>query len=153
MHIWVQALPTGEPVRVTQDESNEDYPSFSADGSKIAFRSDRDGGGIYAVPLLGGEPRQLAPQGTRPRYSPDGRLVLFFSQATGEGGWEASHQVFLSPAEGGERRPVPLPVQLGSAWVQLNWQRNRPALATLCRAKKHLMRGFPPPFTCRLGEK
>ncbi len=119
MHIWVQALPTGEPVRVTQDESNEDYPSFSADGSKIAFRSDRDGGGIYAVPLLGGEPRQLAPQGTRPRYSPDGRLVLFFSQATGEGGWEASHQVFLSPAEGGERRPVPLPVQLGSAWVQL----------------------------------
>ena len=118
-HIWVQELPTGEPVRVTKDEGNEDYPSFSADGSKIAFRSDRDGGGLYAVPLLGGESRLLALQGTRPRYSPDGRLVLFFSRATGEGGWEASHQVFLSPAEGGERRPVPLPVQLGSAWVHL----------------------------------
>ncbi len=118
MHIWVQELPTGEPVRATEEEGNEDYPSFSADGSKIAFRSDRDGGGIYVVPLVGGEPRLLAPRGTRARYSPDGRLVLFFPGGTGEGGWESSHRVFLIPADGGERRPVSLPVQLGSAWVQ-----------------------------------
>ena len=63
MHIWVQALPTGEPVRLTKDETNEDYPAFSPDGTKIAFRSERDGGGIYVVPLLGGEPRLLAAPG------------------------------------------------------------------------------------------
>jgi len=118
MHIWVQELPSGEPVRVTKDDANEDYPSFSADGTKIAFRSDRAGRGIYFVPLLGGEPRLLAPGGTRVRYSPDGRLVLFFPGGTGEGGWEASHQAFLIQADGGEQRQVPLPVQLGSEWVQ-----------------------------------
>lgn len=117
-HIWVQELPTGEPVRITKDASNEDYPFFSADGTKIAFRSDRDGGGIYVVPLLGGEPRLLVPQGTRARYSPDGRFILFFPGGTGEGGWEASHRAFLIPADGGERSPLPLPLQLGSAWVE-----------------------------------
>jgi len=117
-HIWVQELPSGEPVRVTKDGSNEDYPFFSADGTKIAFRSDRDGGGIYVVPLLGGEPRLLVPRGTRARYSPDGQFVLFFPGGTGEGGWEASHRAFLIPADGGERSPLPLPLQLGSAWVE-----------------------------------
>jgi Tol biopolymer transport system component len=116
LHIWVQELPTGEPVRLTKDEANEDYPAFSPDGTKIAFHSDRDGGGIYVVPLLGGEPRLLAPQGTRPQYSPDGRLLLFVPQGTAaDRGWDVSRQQFLIPAEGGERRPVQLPVQVGSA--------------------------------------
>jgi hypothetical protein len=116
MHIWVQGLPTGEPVRLTKDEANEDYPAFSPDGAKIAFRSNRDGGGIYVGSLLGGEPRLLVPQGTRPQYSPDGQLLLFVPQGAGpERGWEVYHQEFLIPAEGGERRPVQLPVQVGSA--------------------------------------
>jgi Tol biopolymer transport system component len=80
MHIWVQELPNGEPVRLTKDEANEDYPTFSPDGTKIAFRSERDGGGIYVVPLLGGEPRLLALRATRPQYSPDGKLLLFIPQ-------------------------------------------------------------------------
>ena len=112
LHLWVQQLPTGEPVRLTKDEANEDYPAFSPDGTKIAFRSDRDGGGIYVVPLLGGEPRLLVPQGTQPQYSPDGRLLLFVPQGAGRE-WEASHQAFLIPAEGGERRPVQLSPSLG----------------------------------------
>jgi Tol biopolymer transport system component len=120
MHIWVQELPTGEPVRLTKDEANEDYPAFSPDGTKIAFQSDRDGGGIYVAPLLGGEPRLLAPQGIRPQYSPDGRLVLFVPQGAGRDWWEASHQAFLIPAKGGELRPVPLPAPLNS----VNWYRH-----------------------------
>ena len=30
-------------------------PVFSPDGSKIAFHSDRDGGGVYVMSALGGE--------------------------------------------------------------------------------------------------
>jgi Tol biopolymer transport system component len=114
MHIWVQQVPTGEPVRLTRDEANEDYPAFSPDGTKIASRSDREGGGIYVVSLLGGQPRLLAAQGTRPRYSPDGRLILFIPQGVQLEVWEAASQEFLIPAEGGERRLVQIPFR----WVR-----------------------------------
>jgi eukaryotic-like serine/threonine-protein kinase len=117
IHIWLQELPAGQPVRLTKDEANEDYPAFSPDGTKIAFHSDRDGGGIYVVPPLGGAPRLLAPQGTWPRYSPDGRLILFIPQEVELAGWEAASHEFLIPAEGGERRPVQMPTPVGS----VNW--------------------------------
>jgi Tol biopolymer transport system component len=120
MHIWVQQLLTGEPARLTRDEANEDYPAFSPDGTKIAFRSDREGGGIFVVPLLGGEPHLLAPQGTRPRYSPDGRLILFTPQGEELEVWEAGSQEFLIQAEGGERWPVQMPGSVGS----VNWHRH-----------------------------
>lgn len=108
LDIWVQALPTGEPVRLTKDEANEDSPSFSADGTKIAFRSDRDGGGIYVVPILSGEPQLLAKNGTRPRYSPDGRYLLF-SRFTSE-----KLETLIMPAEGGE--PAKLQTGPGGLW-------------------------------------
>jgi dipeptidyl aminopeptidase/acylaminoacyl peptidase len=115
MHIWVQELPAGEPERLTKDEANEDYPAFSPDGTKIAFHSDRGEGGIYVVPLLGGQPRLLEPRGTRPQYSPDGWHLLF-TQRAGHG-WTVSSQEFLIPAEGGERRQVQMPIELGL----VNW--------------------------------
>jgi hypothetical protein len=76
LDIWVQALPTGQPMQFTKDEANEDYPSFSPDGTTIAFRSDRDMGGIYVMSILGGEPHLLARNPGRPLYSPDGKYVL-----------------------------------------------------------------------------
>ena len=41
LDIWVQQLPDGAPVRVTDDTADDVDPSFSADGSRIAFQSSR----------------------------------------------------------------------------------------------------------------
>jgi len=49
LDIWVQLLAGGEPSRLTRHAADDREPSFSPDGSKIAFRSDRDRGGIYVV--------------------------------------------------------------------------------------------------------
>jgi len=46
LDIWVQQLPDGAPVRLTDDTADDVDPSFSADGSRIAFQSSRLGGGI-----------------------------------------------------------------------------------------------------------
>ena len=72
LDVWVQQIPDGSPVRLTRHAADEVEPSFSADGSRIAFRSSRLGGGIYVVPTLGGEERLLAARGFSPRFSPDG---------------------------------------------------------------------------------
>jgi Tol biopolymer transport system component len=98
LDIWVQALPNGEPVRLTRDDANEDYPSFSPSGTEIAFSSTRDGGAVYIVPVLGGEPRLLIKRAARPLYSPDGKWVLLL---------ESEHRgLSLLPPQGGKPRPL-----------------------------------------------
>jgi serine/threonine protein kinase len=107
LDIWVQALPGGEPVRLTKDTADEDFPSFSPDGSKIAFQSERDGRGIYSIPVLGGEPRLLAQEGNQPRYSPDGQRLSFTLPYPASGQQTPTTALFLIPAEGGERTQFP----------------------------------------------
>ena len=83
LDIWVQPLPTGEPVRVTTSAADDVDPHFSPDGSRIVFRSERDSGGIYMVPALGGTERMIAPRGRRPRFSPDGRWITYYAGGRG----------------------------------------------------------------------
>jgi Tol biopolymer transport system component/DNA-binding winged helix-turn-helix (wHTH) protein len=80
MHVWVRQVAGGEPLQVTRGVDDDTYPDFSPDGTQIAFRSERDGGGIYTVSALGGgEPKLLVKSGTIPKFSPNGKEVLFFS--------------------------------------------------------------------------
>lgn len=80
LDIWVRQIG-GEPIRLTQDPADEREPSFSPDGTLIAFRSEKDGGGIYCVSALGGIPRKIASEGHRPRFSPDGSQITYWSGA------------------------------------------------------------------------
>jgi Tol biopolymer transport system component/predicted Ser/Thr protein kinase len=94
LDIWVQPVNGGEALRLTNHETDDRQPAFSPDGARIAFRSERDGGGIYIVPVLGGEPRLLVRDGLRPRFSPDGRQIVY-------GVGTAGGQLFVVPASGG----------------------------------------------------
>jgi Tol biopolymer transport system component/predicted Ser/Thr protein kinase len=75
LDIWVQQIAGGPPLRVTTDPADEISPSFSADGSKIVFRSTKDGGGLYEVAAFGGPQRRIADRGYFPRCSPDGAWI------------------------------------------------------------------------------
>ena len=101
LDIWVQQVAGGPPIRLTDDEAAEYAPTFSPDGSRILFRSDRGGGGLYVVPTLGGQANFLASGGRRPRFSPDGRLVAFY---TGPQGSYSGTQLYVVPSVGGEPR-------------------------------------------------
>ncbi len=100
LDIWVQQLPDGAPVRVTDDAADDVDPSFSADGSRIAFQSSRLGGGIYIVPTLGGDERLVAARGFSPRFSPDGNWIAYGVADQGSG------QIYVAPAAGGPATPV-----------------------------------------------
>ena len=82
LDIWVKHIPGGSPVQVTHHSADDSNPSFSPNAESIVFRSERDGGGIYAVPAFGGaEPRLIAAQGRWPRYSPDGERIAYWTGA------------------------------------------------------------------------
>jgi Tol biopolymer transport system component/DNA-binding winged helix-turn-helix (wHTH) protein len=82
LNIWVQQLGSGaQPVQLTHFDVDADAPAFSPDGATIAFSSKKDGGGIYTVPVIGGEPTRLTNFGRSPRFSPDGRWIAYSSSS------------------------------------------------------------------------
>ena len=100
LDIWVQHIPDGAPVRLTRHIADDVDPSFSADGSRVAFQSSRAGGGIYVVPTLGGEERLLASRGFSPRFSPDGNWIAYVVAEKGGG------RIYVAPAAGGPATSV-----------------------------------------------
>lgn len=103
LDIWVRHLAGGQPRLLTDHPSADWFPSFSPDGSQIIFRSERDGGGIYLVDALGGEPRRLHDKGFIPKFSPDGRWIAFVTVPPSLEG--RLFRLYLVSAKGGESRP------------------------------------------------
>ncbi|WP_461210726.1 translocation protein TolB [Desulfocurvus sp. DL9XJH121] len=79
-------------------------PSFSADGARMAFVSDRQGNPqIFIKDLATGKERRLTTEGkynTSPSLSPDGKLVVF-SRRTKHG-----HRIFVMDVDTGRERQI-----------------------------------------------
>jgi Tol biopolymer transport system component len=76
--LFLRDVEGGTPVNLTADFPGDDtHPAFSPKGKRIAFRSERDGGGIFLMGLGSGRPvRRLTDFGYHPAWSPDGRELL-----------------------------------------------------------------------------
>ncbi len=105
LDIWIQQIGGRDPIRLTNDPADESDPAFSPDGTMIAFRSEKDGGGVYLVPALGGSAVLLATLGRNPRFSPDGRWVAYSvgGEAVSNPG---SARVFIVNSGGGVPREI-----------------------------------------------
>ncbi len=82
-YIWIMALPSGEPRRLTQTpETLQEFgPAWSRDGRWIAFTTwdDLEGGHVWKVRAIGGRPERLTPQPgefVHPSWSPDGSELV-----------------------------------------------------------------------------
>jgi len=113
--IWVQQVESDTPIRLTDDPADDSDPVFSADGAQIAFRSEREGGGIYVVPSLGGAARELVPEGRFPSFSPDGRWLSYWIAPATE---KFGGKLFVRPVSGGPAVPVgeETSTQCGAVW-------------------------------------
>jgi Tol biopolymer transport system component len=79
LDIWLKQIGGGDPIRLTMDPADDVEPNFSPDGTKIAFRSARQGGGLYLIPALGETEQRLADGGRRPQFSPDGSKIAYWT--------------------------------------------------------------------------
>ncbi len=99
--IFLQRVGGENPINLTADCASDDYdPAFSPDGERIAFRSQREGGGLFVMGATGESPRRVSKDGFDPAWSPDGTKLAFttedaigpYSRATVAQLWEIELQ-------------------------------------------------------------
>jgi eukaryotic-like serine/threonine-protein kinase len=106
--VWLQRVGGRNPVNLTADSPEADRaPAFSPDGQRIAFRSERDGGGIFVMGSTGESVKRLTDFGFDPAWSPDGKQVVFSDHEVGSP-WSRTGpaRLWLASSLGGEVRQL-----------------------------------------------
>jgi Tol biopolymer transport system component len=103
--IFVRNVSTGVVQRVSSGPSADRFPTWSPDGSEIAYRSlrrrasgaDLGAADIYVVPRAGGTRVKLTTMpgtNTDPTWSPDGTKIAFASNSDG------NYDIYVMDADG-----------------------------------------------------
>jgi eukaryotic-like serine/threonine-protein kinase len=84
-NIYVTLVHGGNLVQVTHDANLKRAPSWSPDGTTLAYAQLNEFGvwDIWEVPALGGTPRRVILNAADPTWSPDGHSLAYFNLADG----------------------------------------------------------------------
>lgn len=100
--IWVMRADGSHEHALTSDPAPDDFPSYSPNGRRIAFDSERSGNvDIYVMRADGTREHALTTGGRDerdPNYSPDGKQITY-SKQTGK-----NYDVFSMDADGSHQR-------------------------------------------------
>ncbi len=79
--IFLQSVSGQNPFAITKDPAaDDDQPAFSPAGERIAFRSSRDGGGLFVMGRTGEAVRRLTRAGFNPSWAPDGTKIVYATE-------------------------------------------------------------------------
>jgi Tol biopolymer transport system component len=82
--IYLRTVVGERGINLTESSDADDYaPAFSPEGDRIAFRSTRDGGGLYVMGRTGEAVRRVSDRGETPAWSPDGRELVYALEDVG----------------------------------------------------------------------
>ena len=106
--IYLQRVGGQRPINLTDHAGGDYQPSFSPEGDRIAFRSERQGGGIFVMGATGESVRRVSDDGYNPTWSPDGSQILFATQSSL---WPSTHsgrtgQLWSVDLASGEKRRI-----------------------------------------------
>ncbi len=76
--IYLRRIGGTNTINLTKDCGFDDtQPAFSPNGESVAFRSEREGGGIFVMGATGESVRRVAEVGYHPAWSPDGKQLVY----------------------------------------------------------------------------
>jgi Tol biopolymer transport system component len=108
--VYLQGVGGQRPINLSADSPAADtQPSLSPDGERIAFRSERQGGGIFVMGRTGESVRRLTDGGYNPSWSPDGSQVIFATKPgrdDGPYGSVGGSQIWTIDLATGARRQI-----------------------------------------------
>ena len=109
--LWKVPREGGEASRLTAGVGVETLPSFSPDGTQIAFTGEYDGNrDVYTIPADGGQPRRLTAHPAEELvrgWTPDGKRVLFASSANSY--YHEERQLYTVGADAAMPEKLPVP--------------------------------------------
>jgi len=118
--ILLRAVGGQTVINLTKDSAvNDSQPVFSSDGERIAFRSERDGGGLFVMGRTGESVRRLTNDGFNPSWSPDGSSIVYATEPTGmnPGSRGALSLLWIASTTSGERRQLTTTDAMQPAWA------------------------------------
>jgi Tol biopolymer transport system component len=107
-HISSQRVGGKDPVNLTKSSDADDTePVFSPGGERIAFHSDRDGGGIFVMSATGENVKRMTAFGHNPAWSPDGNEIVFATtMANPDLRLSSESQLYSVNIASGETHPI-----------------------------------------------
>ncbi|MEA2694722.1 MAG: eukaryotic-like serine/threonine-protein kinase [Acidobacteriota bacterium] len=123
--IFSQRVAGGNHVNLTADSPADDtQPAYSPNGEQIAFRSERDGGGVFLMGATGESVRRLTDFGFNPSWSPDGREIAVATEGAFDPGarYNPQSQIFRVDVTTQARRPLGVADGVQPAWSPHGWR-------------------------------
>jgi Tol biopolymer transport system component len=115
--IYLQRVGGQNPVNLTKASTAHDtQPAYSPDGEQIAFRSERDGGGIFLMEATGENVKRLTDFGYNPAWSPDGKEIACAIDAANPTGRFIGSQLWVVNVTTGQKRSLPISDAVQPAW-------------------------------------
>jgi Tol biopolymer transport system component len=116
--IFFRRVAGGRSVNLTEDSPADDsQPAFAPDGDRIAFRSERDGGGIFLMGAMGESVKRLTNVGFNPAWSPDGRSIVVATESIEQARSRSpKSQLWTIPVDTAERRLLATDDAVQPAW-------------------------------------
>jgi Tol biopolymer transport system component len=123
--IFLQHLAgSSNPINLTAgSRSNNTQPAYSPDGEQIAFRSEREGGGIFLMGATGESVRRLTDFGFNPSWSPDGREIVVGTESAFDPSSRFSYsQIFRIKLATQARRSLNVQDGVQPSWSPHGWR-------------------------------
>jgi len=122
-NIYLLSTSGQNPINLTADSTaDNDEPAASPDGERIAFRSSRDGGGIFVMGRTGEGVRRVTPTGVsaafNPAWSPDGTEIAYATEniQLTPLNWEHKSELWVVNVTTGAQRRLEVADAVNPSW-------------------------------------